>query len=313
MPEIILFLVLSLAALLLGAELSLGSGEKLGKIFGVPPLVVGLLVIGFGTSLPEFFISHFAAFKGYGAMAMGNLVGSNISNLLLILGASVLMKKISLRGKGFSSQLLIHLGLSVLLAGILAFDKLYTLSCLVLLVFFGSYLFYTYSEMKNSPQAKKRNVLLEGKGVETIKLFGILIVGFALLYWGGTRLVMSAKKLCEFWDVSEYLVSVILLALGTSLPELLTSLMTVLRKRDLDLILGNIIGSNIFNIAFVMGSLIFYPIDLPRNFFPESAVLVVASLLFWFFAMKKWALSRFFGFSCMISYLLMVFYWSAGS
>ena len=132
----IIVLVLAVAALFLGAEFSLSAAEKVGAIFGIPPLVTGLLIIGLGTSLPEFFVSHLAAINQRGQMAIGNIVGSNISNILLVLGLSCIIQKIAVGQKETFHQIGIHLLLSFILSAVLLFDQLHIISCLILMAFF---------------------------------------------------------------------------------------------------------------------------------------------------------------------------------
>ena len=253
-------LVLAIILLFVGAELALNAAEKVGKLFNIPPLLIGLLIIGPGTSLPEFFVSHLAALNGQGQMAMGNIVGSNISNLLLVLGISLVIQKITVANKAIFRQISIHLLLSLILSVVLLFSKLHILSCLVLMAFFWGYLGDTYLNMKNQSESKppgKRALLNSSK--ENILLFGKLVAGFGLLYYGGEVLVQSGNDLCRLWGISEYMISAIFIALGTSLPELVTSLLTTLRKKNLELIVGNVIGSNILNVAFVMASTYLLP------------------------------------------------------
>ena len=308
----ILVLILAVVALFIGAELSLSAAEKVGKLFGIPPLVIGLLIIGLGTSLPEFFVSHLAAMNGQGQMAIGNIVGSNISNLLLVLGVSIIIQKIAVDQKATFHQVGIHLLLSLILSTVLLFDQLSAPVCLVLIAFFLGHLTYTYLEMKKSQQPSPSQGV-PGERAEALqkgRLFAKLFIGFTLLYAGGEGLVQSGSELCRLLGISEYAISVIFIALGTSLPELVTSLLAVVRKKDLDLIVGNIIGSNIFNVAFVMASLICYRIDLSRVFFAEIIVLLSSSLLLFVFAYRRWALNRFLGVLLLGMYSAIIFYWT---
>ncbi len=310
-----MILGLSIVLLVIGAELVLDASEKVGKLFNIPPLVIGLVLIGLGTSLPEFFVSHLAAINGQGDMAIGNIVGSNISNLMLVLGISVLIHKIVVDKKEVINQAYIHVGLSITLSIILMFNKLYALSCLVLLTFFLGHLFFTYLGMNK----QKRNPLtleeledvedLEYTAKAKIILFVKLLVGFGFLYYGGEYLVKSGTEICRLSGISEYLVSAIFIALGTSIPELITSLLAAFKKKNVDLIFGNVIGSNIFNVAFVMGSLLFYEIDLKRTFYPEIIVLNIASLAVGFYAFKKIPLGKSIGFSLIGLYCLIVYTW----
>ena len=303
----IFLLMLAVVAIFLGADISLNAAEKIGHIFNIPPLIIGLLIIGLGTSLPEFFVSHLAAVRGEGQMAIGNIVGSNISNLLLILGLSVVIQKISISQRGVFHQIAIHLLLSLILSIILLFNELYLLSCVVLIVFFISYLCYTYYDIKKFRNGPNNRVTAISE--KKRKLLFRLFIGFTLLYLGGEGLVRSGVELCRLFGASEYIISVIFIALGTSLPELVTSVLAAVKNKSLDLIVGNVIGSNIFNVAFVMGSLIFYRIDLSRAFSAEIFVLLFSSLCLLIFSYKKWTLGRPFGMLFIGMYATITYYW----
>ena len=303
-------LILSLILLLVGAELALNASEKVGKLFQIPPLLTGMLIIGLGTSLPEFFVSHLAALNGQGQMALGNIVGSNISNLLLVLGVTLLLQKIIVAHKDTLRQIGLHLLLSMILSFILLFNKLHILSCLVLITFFLGHIYQLSKGMKKTPPHKKTERTSSLSKVKKALLFIKLSAGFGLLYYGGEILVKSGSTLCHFLGISEYIISVIFIALGTSLPELLTSLLAIFQKKDLDLIVGNIIGSNIFNVAFIMGSLAFYNLDLSRGFLVESLVLFISSSLLFIFSLKKWPLNRPLGLFFMALYSGILYYWT---
>ncbi|MCY4643754.1 MAG: sodium:calcium antiporter [Bacteriovoracales bacterium] len=305
----VIVLILAFVILYIGAELALESGEKVGQALGISPLLIGLLIIGTGTSLPELFVSHLAALNGRGQIAIGNIVGSNVCNLLLVLGISMTIQRIALVKKETFYQAGIHLLLTVFLCAVLAFDELYPLSCVALIGFFAAYLFHSYGEAKKS----KRNDREKTSGSVVVswpKLVGKLLLGFSLLYVGGEALVRSGSSLCRFLGISEYTISVIFIALGTGLPELFTSFLATMKKKNLDIIVGNIIGSNIFNVALVMGSLVFYRIDLSRSFMGEMIALMISSLLLFAFAFKRWALNRVLGISFVGMYAFMVYYWA---
>ena len=312
----VMVLVLSVVTLFLGAELTLGAGEKLGRLFAIPPFMIGLLIIGFGTSLPEFFVSHLSAANGRGQMALGNLVGSNISNILLVLGLSLVVRKISMASQETLLQMILHLLLSLILGVILLFDRLHWLSCLVLMAFFAGYLSYLYLDMKRSQQnigcdlqPDQEPTALGGRCYHQVKLFAQLLLGFVLLYGGGEFLIESGSALCQLLGLSEYVISVMFIALGTSLPELATALLAVWRGKNMELITGNVIGSNIFNISFVMASLIFYRIDLSRGFWVETSVLVISAAVLLIFSAKKWTPGRALGLLLVGAYGYMTYYW----
>lgn len=312
----VLILVLSIVMLFIGAELALDASEKVGLVFDIPPLVIGLILIGLGTSLPEFFVSQLAAANGSGDMAIGNIVGSNISNLFLVLGISICFVKILVEDKETFNQVQIHLALSVTLSVVLFFSKLYVLSCLVLISFFLLYLFNTYKDMRGSDShvevseddketIRKIRETYSAKFVLYLKLLG----GFSLLYYGGELLVKSGTEICRIAQISEYIVSAIFIAFGTSFPELVTSIIAIVKKKDVNLILGNVLGSNVFNVAFVMSSLAFYEIDLPRNYWAEQSVLMIGSIILLLHAYMRRPLGKITGVVFISFYCIVTFYW----
>ncbi len=247
-------LVLSLAILYGSAELVLGGAEGLGQWFGLSPLTIGLLLVGFGTSLPEFFVGHLAYWRGEPQMALGNIIGSNLANLFLIMGVAGLLAPLPLLSRAVQAQLWLHLGLSSLLAGIYFYLGLGIVGTLSLAAFFGLYLWTTFVQMKGE-RGDIAGQAVECTGQSLPVLVAKLGVGLVALYASGEMLVSSGKSLAALLGVPTYIVSVIFVALGTSLPELITALVATWRGKQRELITGNIIGSNIFNIAFVLGSL----------------------------------------------------------
>lgn len=274
-------LFISLIFLFIGAELALDASEKVGKALRLSPLVVGLFLIGFGTSLPEFFVSQIAAFQGVHNIALGNVIGSNIGNIFLIMGVTGMMAKLSLEGKELKHQMYMHLLVTGLLGVFFIWiKKINWLSSLVFIIFFLAFMYISYKGMAGHKEKVKDQPRLELGLSGWFILVTKLLSGFALLYFSGNLLVSSGKEICKFFNISEYIISAILIALGTSFPELVTSVMACIRKKDLDMITGNIIGSNIFNIAFVLGSLGGFNIEIARNFVLEMSLLVGAAVFF---------------------------------
>lgn len=296
-------LFLSFLVLYLGAEFTLSSAEKIGRYFGIPSLIVGLLIIGFGTSLPELFVSQLAAFRGHPEIALGNIIGSNISNIFLILGISALFVRFKTDDKKLFNQLLKHFVLTIILAIILSFEKYYLTSSLVLLAFFTFYLYTMWSGMKKHKEERESDVNVNWL------TFLKLLVGFVLLYFGGELLVSSGSKLGKMFGVSEYVISAILVAFGTSLPELITSIIACVKKYHSDVIIGNVIGSNIFNVALVLGSLGVYKIDINMSFVVEMSVLLFVSVLFLVLSKTKVQIGRLIGSLFIATYISMVIYW----
>lgn len=302
-----LLLVLSIVILYYGAEITLNAAEKIGKALKLPSLVIGLVIVGFGTSLPELFVSHIACLNALPGMALGNIVGSNVANLFLIMGISGLMVPLKINSTSVKRQFLLHLGLTLLMGAVLLQSELYWYSAVVLLLFFVAYLYYTFVRMR------KHHEGIELDDDETPELgpiiFVKLLVGFGLLYLGGELLVRSGSTLGRLVGISEYVISAIFVAFGTSFPELVTSLLACYKKKHTDLITGNIIGSNIFNVAMILGSLGGYKVVIEQSFLPEFASLLFASifLLAWSYANRVFF--RFAGVLFLITYGVMIFYW----
>lgn len=297
-------LFLSIVALYWGAEFSLEAAEKVGRFFGLSPLVIGLLLVGFGTSLPEFFVSQMASYKGEVDIAMGNIIGSNIANLFLVLGISGVIGTLSLQTNDIKRQVVIHLFITTTLAFIIYFVGINLISTTIFSCFFIFYLFDTFKSMKN--EAFEEEGVVEKLGFGTVTR---LLSGFALLYAGGDFLVSSGTALGNILGVSSYVISAILVAFGTSFPELVTAILACIKKKDSQLIVGNIIGSNIFNIAFVLGSVGFYDIKLVNQFTTELVGLFVASFILIGLVVLKKNFGRLSGLIYLCCYGAMISFW----
>ena len=305
----VVLLVLAIVMLYYGAEFALESAEKIGLALGLSPLVIGLIV-GFGTSLPEFFVSQLASYRGEPGIALGNIVGSNIANLFLILGISGLLGRLFISGKEILKQLKLHLVLTIILAVVLLQKEIYWWGSALLLGFMAFYLWDTFYSMKKE-RAHLANKEAPSHSDDQIGAKEIihLFAGFALLYGGGELLVSSGTVLAVNFGISNYVISAIFVAFGTSFPELVTAIMTVKKGKNSDIITGNIIGSNIFNVAFVLGSLAYYKIEISENFIPELSSLLLAAIFLLIIAYAKRAFYRFAGILFLSCYIGMVLYW----
>jgi len=300
-------LILSIVVLYYGAEFALDSAEIVGRFFGLSPLVIGLLIVGFGTSLPEFFVSQLACWRGHPEIALGNIVGSNIANLFLILGISGTVTTLFILRREITLQFFIHIILTGLLIAVLNYGKLNLVTFAVMVVFFAGYLWHTFHEMK-----KQRAYFTEEHDVEEkidFKIVGKLILGFALLYGGGELLVSSGTALGKLFGISSYIISAIFIAFGTSFPELVTALIACIKKKNTDLITGNIIGSNIFNVAFVLGGLGFYDVKIEQSFQVEMYLLGAAAIFLMILPLIKKNFGRPAGILFLASYGFVVFHW----
>ncbi len=306
----ILILVLAIVALYFGAEFALEAAEKIGLFFGMSPLVIGLILIGFGTSLPEFFVSQLACLNGEPEIAMGNIVGSNIANLFLIMGISGLLTPLYIMSQDIRRQVFIHLLLSAFLGVIILYVGINPLTTVLLGLFFGIYLWDTFRQMRKQRQLRS----LHEEDQETVEklevfVFGKLVVGFVLLYFGGEYLVKSGTEIGKISGVPAYVISAIFVAFGTSFPELVTALIAAFKKKNTDLITGNIIGSNIFNVAFVMGSIGIYEVPIRQSYNVELGALMFASLFLVMLVMVKRNFNKFGGIVFIASYAAVIYHW----
>ncbi|MBW1783583.1 MAG: calcium/sodium antiporter [Deltaproteobacteria bacterium] len=285
--------------LIKGADFLVEGATSIAQRFHVSDLVIGLTVVAFGTSTPELFVNLMASLKGNPDIAVGNVLGSNISNILLILGVSSVIYPLSV-SKGTVWKEIPFSLLAALLLGILANDQLIDkgpasiltrIDGLVLMSFFVIFLYYSVSIAKR----------IEGMDEHIpSKEFGLwrsvtwILIGLLGLTLGGFWIVQGAVHLALKWGMSESLVGLTIVAIGTSLPELATSAMAAY-KRNVEIAVGNVVGSNIFNLLFVLGiSAIVKPLPFqPRSNLDVGMVIVASVLLFFsMFTGKKRSIDR---------------------
>lgn len=304
----ILLLVLSFMMLFFGADFALDGSEKIGERLGMSPLLIGMLLVGIGTSLPELFVSHIATIDGKPDIAIGGLVGSNIANIYLILGICSFIVPMSLSGKDLRPQLIMHLILYLVAMPLLLQKELGFLAAGLLLGYIAFYLRLVYLEMKkesHTEEIKKEDL----PDYNYPFLFGKMLVGFVLLFYGGDVLVTAGSSVCKSFGISEYIISAILVAFGTSFPELITALISAMKKKDADLIVGNIIGSNIFNLGLIMGSIAPYKIPINMNLTFEFILLFFASIYMLGLSYRNLKLNRYGGILFLALYAKMVYQW----
>jgi cation:H+ antiporter len=319
--------LLCFVGLYFGASFILYSGEKIGLYFGLSHLVIGLLIVGFGTSLPELFVSQIASSQKHYEFAIGNILGSNIANILLVMGVTGLISSLQMQRKDVLYQFVFHLIVTIILIGLFLLGRINLITTSVLTIVFLFYLKNTFNQMKMEskighhtifePDDLKENPIDKIHQVpshfvvESITVLDYikLLVGFLLLYFSGKYLVSSGFSLGVLIGIETYVLSAILIALGTSAPELATGIITCLKKKDVDIITGNVIGSNIFNIAFILSSLGVYDFKLSRNYFFELTVLIICSVFLLVLSLLKINFSKLQGMIFILGYFSVVFYW----
>lgn len=267
---------LSIGALYCGADLALESAERIGRALRLPPLATGLVIVGFGTSLPELFVSQSAAWDGRFPIAVGNVLGSNVANTFLVMGTAGLLADIPLRGAAVRRLLLLHLGVSAALVLAMAQEEFAWPSGLLLGALFAV---CVRANLRGAGGPPGRGP--DGGGGRAAGPWDafFLLFGFGLLLAGGELLVHSAVGLSRLLGVPEFLVSAVLVAFGTSCPELVTCLVAVKNRKDTGLIVGNLIGSNVFNASLVLASLAPWRFPLEDGYAACALVLLVAAAL----------------------------------
>ena len=271
-PEYLPF-ILGIILLIKGADWLIDGSTALAKKLGISSLIIGLTVVAFGTSLPELLVTVFSVIKESEEIVLGNIIGSNISNLLLILGLTALITPLVIRKNTIKIDIPFSLlAALVLLVTVISFTTTTKFIGLIFLILFSLYLYLRIKLIK------KNNKIIFKKNKDW-KIFLYILIGSVALYFGGKFTVEGIIPLSQKLGISEFLISATILAIGTSLPELVTSLRAVYKKNP-DIAVGNIIGSNIFNIFWVLGiGALIKPIFLPKIILLDIFFLSFVTLL----------------------------------
>ena len=291
-------LIIGFIILIKGADLLVEGASSIAQKLNVSDLVIGLTVVAFGTSAPEMFVNVFASIEGNSNIAIGNILGSNIANIFLILGVSAMIYPLAVKSNTVWKEIPFSL-LAAVILGILANDYLIDHKAsselsrsdgLVLLGFFIIFMYYIFSIAKKSEHILKE----ESPQISNFRAVAYILLGLSGLVLGGSWIVNAAVKIASQFGVSEYLIGLTVVAVGTSLPELATSAMAAY-KRNTDIAIGNVVGSNIFNIFWVLGiSALIKPLPFQPSGNSEIAMTIVASILLFlvFFVGKKHVLEK---------------------
>ena len=300
----IFFLIIGIALVLWGADKFTDGASGIARKWHVSELVIGLTVVAMGTSLPELMVSLFSSLRGSSDMSVGNIVGSNIFNTLTIIGASALMMPVVIQ-KGVLYRDIPLSFVFALLLFVLSYDGNITLlDAIFLLILFCGFLYYTYyigtHGQKTSDEVREDTSIW--------KLLFLLLIGIVCLVSGGQLLVNNAADLARLWGVRESVIGLTILAAGTSLPELATS-MVAAKKVSAGLSMGNAIGSNVFNVAFVLGTCsAIRPMVVQDISMVDWAVFIFSNVLLWIFACSKRSLSKLEGLVLVLSYIAYLTY-----
>jgi len=251
--EIILYLIFGLILLVLGGEGLVRGSSALAARFGVTPLLIGLTIVAFGTSSPELVVSLQAALKGNSDISLGNIIGSNIGNIGLILGISALIMPLKVQVQIIRKEIPFMILISVLIAVlILTVDSF---SFVHGLIFFLMLITYIFFAIKNSKKEVITEEIIEEytpQKLNTVLSIVFIIAGLAGLIFGSDLFVKGAVEVAKIFGISDLVIGLTIVAVGTSLPELVTSVIAAIKK-ETDIAIGNIVGSNIFNILGILG------------------------------------------------------------
>lgn len=265
-----LLLIIGSVFLLGGAEIMVRGAVQIATRFGLSSLLIGMTVVAFGTSAPEMVVSMNAAFAGTPGIALGNVVGSNTANILLILGATCLLTPVLVDPKAVMRDGIMLLAASVFFVGIALLGRI---ESMVGVVMFGALIIYfvnSYYRERNNGSASAKLHERETEEFKDIKVnmalaWGLFIVGVGGVILGADMLVKNGSEIARALGVSEEVIGLTIIALGTSLPELATSVVAALRGHT-DVAVGNIVGSNLFNLLFVAGGVsAVHPLDVPEQ------------------------------------------------
>lgn len=293
----ILLLIVGFFMLVKGADWFVDGTAGIARKLGIPQLVVGLTIVAMGTSAPEAAVSITAALKDNAAITIGNVVGSNILNILIILGISALFASMAIQRSTFRVEIPYMIGITVVLIIMGKTGGYITrMEGIVLWILFIAYLVYLFFLAKAGVADEE----IEDRGVP--KLLILAVVGGAVVVWGSSITVDAATDLAKFFGISDRFIGLTIVALGTSLPELVTSV-TAARRGNADIAIGNIVGSNIFNILFVIGTTsLITPVIFEAGFLIDAGIAVAAGVLLWIAVAAKKKLERPWGIVMLVAY-----------
>ena len=294
----VVLLAVGFAMLVKGADWFVDGSSAVARRFGIPQLVIGLTIVAMGTSAPEAAVSITAAIQGNAEITIGNIVGSNILNILIILGLSSLICNLAVAKSTIriENPFMIFVTIVLLIQGLDGTISL--LDGIVLLLLFAVYLGYLFwmarkGQEEVEEEAKKNSLLMD---------LGITVVGLVLIVFGSKVTVNAATELALIFGVSERFIGLTIVALGTSLPELFTSV-NAARKGNADIAIGNIVGSNIFNILFVVGlSGLIIPVPFIEGFVIDTWVAIGAAVMLSIMCAVRGKLVRWHGVVMLLSY-----------
>lgn len=299
----VLLLIFGIVVVLKSADWLTNGAVGLATKLGISQIVIGLTIVAIGTSMPEFFVSIVSAIKGTPDLAVGNIVGSNIFNVLLIVGVAATVAPIAIQRATVRRDIPIAIVASIMLTFMMLDDNISRIDALILFAAFIAFIWITLRNSKNDANEKDAST---EKVIPTWKSVLFIIFGLVGLVLGSNIFVDNASSLAHGWGISDAVIGLTIVAGGTSLPELATSAVAA-RKGDSGIAIGNILGSNVFNILMILGLTgIISPMHIQNITYIDMAVMVISMALFWLFSFTKLRVERWEGcvlIACFLGYI----------
>lgn len=299
----VIWIIGGIILVLWGADRLTEGSVALAEKLNISQLVIGLTVVAFGTSMPEFCVSLVSALKGTPDLAVGNIVGSNIFNALLIVGVASVVSPLHLLKTTVKKDIPFAVLASVMLVVLCYFGRdISRIDAAIMLVFFLVFMAVTLNKSKNKEQGEEA----KGKNWPVWKGIMWLLIGLACLIFGSNIFVDGSTAVAKLLGVSDAVIGLTIVAGGTSLPELATSVVAA-RKGNSDIAIGNVLGSNVFNILFILGVTgLICPMSISGITYIDMSVLVLSVLLLWWFSFTKYTIARWEGVILVLSYFAYV-------
>ena len=302
----VLFIIIGIVLVLWGADRLTDGATAIAQRLNVPQIVIGLTVVAMGTSAPEFFVSFVSALKGTTDMAVGNVVGSNIFNTMLIVGVAAMVAPMTIAKNTVKKDIPCAVGASLMLAVMSLDNEISRLDAVLLFIAFLLFMAYTLRLAKTGEKEDETVI----KKMKPLKAAFLVLLGLACLIVGSNLFVESASAVAKSLGVSDAMIGLTIVAGGTSLPELATSVVAAMKGRS-SIAIGNVIGSNVFNILMILGITgIICPMDLHGITLVDMGVLFGSMLLLWGFSYTKYTVARWEGalltvlFGCYMGWLI---------
>lgn len=299
----VLLLIFGIVVVLKSADWLTNGAVGLATKLGISQIVIGLTIVAIGTSMPEFFVSIVSAIKETPDLAVGNIVGSNIFNVLLIVGVAATVAPIAIQRATVRRDIPIAIVASIMLTFMMLDDNISRIDALILFAAFIAFIWITLRNSKNDANEKDAST---EKVIPTWKSVLFIIFGLVGLVLGSNIFVDNASSLAHGWGISDAIIGLTIVAGGTSLPELATSAVAA-RKGDSGIAIGNVLGSNVFNILMILGLTgIISPMHIQNITYIDMAVMVISMALFWLFSFTKLRVERWEGcvlIACFLGYI----------